>query len=103
MRKRPLGTTTFTGNSTENLQPLPRKDAKSPEKRPTGWQVTLSPWRSAQEYTGSSLWCWNPAEDCRVPQLPPVEGNRSIPFPKQPALVVPMLSPDTDQTSNANQ
>ena len=83
--------------------PACRKDNNSLEKRPTGQgKVMLNPQRGAQEYPGSSLWCWDWQKTNRT-LASPVEGNRSIPFLKQLALVMPVLSLDTDQSSSAIQ
>ena len=55
--------------SIENQQPLSGEDAKSLEKRPTGQQSDA---KSPEKYPSvhrKQSWCWDPAEDQRVPQL----------------------------------
>ena len=98
-RKRPLEATAslqqLHNQCRESTAPAQRtdllagtRDVKSPEEWP--W----AHWKQPMVF-GSCQNSSTPAS--------PVEGNKKLPFPKQPALIVPVFHLDTDHTSSAKQ
>ena len=103
-RKRPPEVTAFPGNSTAQCrEPTTPAQRKSLKKRPTGQQSAAQSPERCPRVQCKQLFALGPGRRPKNTPASPVEGNRSIPFPKQPALVVPVLSLETDQSSSVSQ